>query len=243
MAYYSSNVSSPISGSTFSRSSSGRNFLHKNQNNNLNNLNKDEIIVNNLQKQPSRAQSSRSKTLYTNLITCSGIMANVSASAQRPHRAIPPTMRGVYAAIKELLKHKGLGQLRIEYTDLQNNQKTIEGNFVLVAITLGPNVSPEINLMPKAKIGDDILHVFLLRKGYRIQTILGFIKATMGIHLNNTIEGDHDQNTVSIKAKKLKVTTMNEKKTNVCIDGEIESMVGRYSYEMGVSERGVLFVG
>ena len=155
----------------------------------------------------SSSQSQHFTQRYTNLITCSGIMANVSARAQI-HRGIHPTIRGVYAAVRELLKHQSLGKVNFEYTDLNDEKKTISGTFMLVAVCVGPNVSSEIKLMPEAKMCDKTLHIFILKKKNRLRTIISFIRAMNGSHLDGVKAGEFNDNDaiMSIKAKSIKVT-------------------------------------
>lgn len=175
-------------------------------------------------------------------------MANVSAKAQSC-RTIPPAIRGICSAAIELLKHKSLGEIQITYTDLNHKTHQLTGTFMLLAITLGPNISPDLKLMPTAKLGDDILHIFILKKSTRFVTILKFIQAMIGKHLDSIKIGDYDdasQNVIHLKAKSIQIVDKNSDSTNLtnfCIDGEIEKMNCAYSYKIGISDRRIAFYG
>jgi len=188
--------------------------------------------------------STQNTSRYSYLITCTGIMANVSATAQK-HRKLPPSLRGVYSSIRKLLQHKSLGQTKIEYKDLNGNDRTIQGSFMCVACCLGPNTSKDINLAPNAKIGDGILHILVVRKKSRLKIIAMFLRATQGTHLDNRMVNcdDGKQRVVAIKASHCVITTdkVGSDSSNLCVDGEIDEIPASHRMEVSVSRKFVPF--
>lgn len=154
----------------------------------------DSISDSSLNKQIDNQLSNTNKIeKHFILQSCTGILANVSARAQS-HRSLHPTVRGVSAAVIELLRHESLGAIKLRYKDLAGIEKEITGSFVGLLIGLGPNVSPELKMLPDAKMGHKVLHICLIRKRTRFSTIRTFIGATRGTHLNNVTTNDSDQN-------------------------------------------------
>lgn len=162
----------------------------------------------------SETSVSSSNKRYTYLITCTGIMANVSATAQK-YRTLHPTVRGVFSAVTKLVQHRSLGYTRLEYEDIDEVTgapitRVTEGQFMAVCCAMGPNVSKEISLVPDAKIGDGTLHIFILRKKSRLKTVVSFLKAMGGTHLHNrpVNRDDGRQRVVVIKTKRASISTM-----------------------------------
>ena len=102
-----------------------------------------------------------------------------------------------------------------------------------------------VHLAPKAVIGDGILHVFAMRKKSRVKTIVSFLRAMQGTHLDDREVNVDDgrQRMVVIKTKNCTITTekIGRDVSNLCVDGEISQIPASHTLVIGVSERFVPF--
>ena len=150
-----------------------------------------------------------------------------------------------YSAVRKLIQHKSVGQTRIQFLNENGEISTINGCFMAVACCLGPNTSKDIHLAPKAVIGDGILHVFAMRKKSRVKTIVSFLRAMQGTHLDDREVNVDDgrQRMVVIKTKNCTITTekIGRDVSNLCVDGEISQIPASHTLVIGVSEKFVPF--
>ena len=120
---------------------------------------------------------------YISLIVCTGIMANVSATTQN-NRFLPPALRGIYGAVRELLSHKPLPKQTVLKFRSNEIMEEISDEFMCISVNLGPNVSKDLYLAPTTRMGDGELFIMVMKKKSRLETIKSFIQAMSGKHID-----------------------------------------------------------